>query len=86
MPAEATDELRDFHRFLSEKLSNHPGSCSPEQALDEWRRLHPDRHATEDDLAAIQEALADVAKGDRGIPFTEFDRAFRKRHNLPGQP
>jgi len=86
MPAQATDELRDFHQFLSKKLSNHAGSCSPEQALDEWRRLHPDQQAAEEDLAAIREALADVAQGDCGVPFAEFDRAFRKRHHLPGQP
>jgi hypothetical protein len=24
-----------------------------------------------------------MAKGDRGIPFDQFDHEFRKRHNLP---
>jgi len=67
-------------------LSNHPGSYSPEQALDEWRRLHPDKQAAEEELVASQEALADVAQDDRGIAFAEFDREFRKRHHLPGQP
>jgi len=38
------------------------------------------------DLAAIREALDDMAKGERGIPFEEFDREFRKRHNLPAKP
>jgi len=33
--------------------------------------------------AAIQEALEDVAKGDQGVPFDEFDRDFRRRHDLP---
>jgi hypothetical protein len=54
--------------------------------LDEWRRLHPDAEASDEDVAAIQEALTDMANNDRGIPFEEFDRAFRKRHNLPGKP
>ena len=36
-------------------------------------------------LAALAElkALDDMAKGDHGMPFDEFDREFRKRHNLP---
>ncbi len=86
MPSHLLDELRDFHQFLGEKLNGGPIDWSPEEALDEWRRLHPDDRAPADDLAAIQEALADLAKGDRGVPFEEFDRAFRQRHNLPGQP
>ena len=59
---------------------------SPEEALDEWPWLHPDAQTGSEETAAIQEALADMADGDRGIPFEEFDRDFRTRHNLPGKP
>jgi len=86
MPAHVIDELRNFHRFLSEKLSDGRIDWSPEEALDEWRRLHPDAHVPDEEVAAIQEALTDMAQGDRGIPFDEFDRDFRKRNLLPGQP
>jgi hypothetical protein len=55
---------------------------SPEEALDEWRRLHPQMQAFDEEVAAIREALDDLAKGDRGIPFDEFDRDFQKRNNL----
>jgi len=82
MPAHDIDELRDFHRFLTEKVGSEAADLSPEEALDEWRRLHPPADSSED-AAAIREALEDLAKGDRGIPFDEFDREFRKRHNLP---
>jgi hypothetical protein len=78
-----TDELRDFHTFLRQKLNADGATLSPEEALDEWRRLHPEPQASADDFAAIQEALDDLANGDRGIVFEEFDREFRKRHNLP---
>jgi hypothetical protein len=86
MSARMIEELRDFHRFLGEKLSGGVIDWSPEQALDEWRRQHPDPQAADEELAAIQEALTDLANGDRGIPFAEFDRDFRQRHQLPGQP
>jgi len=83
MPTEMIVELREFHRFLTEKLNADGTDLSPEEALDEWRRLHPQAQATDEEVAAIREALDDMAKGDHGMPFDEFDREFRKRHNLP---
>ena len=82
MPTEMIEELREFHRFLAAKLTADGIDLSPEEALDEWRRLHPQTQAFDEEVAAIREALDDMAKGDRGIPFDEFDRDFRKRHNL----
>jgi len=80
------DEPHDFHQFLGEKLTNGGADVSPEEALDEWRRLRPDSQGLADEVAAIQEALDDMANGDAGIPFDEFDREFRRRHNLPAKP
>jgi hypothetical protein len=77
------EELREFHRFLADKLNGDRIDLSPEEALDEWRRLHPQTQALAEDVTAIREALEDMAKGDRGIPFDQFDRDFRQRHNLP---
>lgn len=85
MPTITTEELRAFHRFLSDRLDAGGTDLSPEEALDEWRRLHPPALAFDEDVAAIQEALDDVARGDRGVPLDEFDRAFRQRHNLPSR-
>ncbi len=82
MPTEIIEELREFHRFLTDKLSADGNDLSPEEALDEWRRLHPQTQALDEEVAAIREALDDMAKGDRGISFAEFDHDFRKRHNL----
>ncbi len=82
MPSQVHEELRRFHDFLSDKV-NEGIEVSPEEALDEWRQLHP--QAVEEDVAAIAEALDDLANGDQGIPFDEFDRDFRKRHNLPAK-
>ena len=38
----AASELREFHRFLSAKLENGGAELLPEEALDEWRQLHPE--------------------------------------------
>jgi hypothetical protein len=76
MPSEVTEELRDFHRFLTHKIESEQSDSSPEEVLDEWRRSHPQTHASDEDLAAIREALDDMAKGDRGIPFDELIKSF----------
>lgn len=85
MNAQSLDDLRDFHRFVGEKVSNGAGSLSPEEVLDEWRILHPDPKAVEEDMAAIQQAIEDMENGDTGILFAEFDRDFRARRMLPPQ-
>ena len=83
MSTQSRDDLREFQRFLNEKVDSGGAALSPEEILDEWRMLHPDTEALEEDAAAIQEALDDLVQGDTGIPFDEFDRGFRARRNLP---
>ena len=75
-------ELREFHEFLTEKLTASDAVVSPEEALDEWRAIHPNEEAFAEDVAAVQEALDDIAAGDDGVTREEFDRQFRQRHGL----
>ena len=82
MYAPSCGNLRDFHGFVGEKVNGDGASLSPEEVLAEWRLLHPTGEALDEDLAAIQEAIDDIENGDIGIPFEEFDRDFRTRHNL----
>jgi len=81
-----TNELRDFRDFLSQKLSNGGAEVSPEEALDEWRTGHPESHAKDEDAAAIQEALDDLAGGERALPFEAFDKEFRAKHQMRTKP
>ena len=86
MKSKSTSELREFHRFLGEKLRNGGAELLPEEVLDQWRELHPEPFDDEDDVAAIQAALDDRANGVKGIPFEEFDREMRREFNLPPPP
>jgi hypothetical protein len=83
MPTETIRELREFHRFLTDKLDADGIDMSPEEVLDERRRLHPQTQAFDEDLAAIREALDDVSKGDHGIPFDQFEGAFGSDATCP---
>jgi hypothetical protein len=84
LPSEMT-ELRAFHAFLSEKLNNGSADLLPEEALNEWRQLHPEPEDYEDDVAAIQAALDEVDRGEY-MSLEEFDRQMRKEFNWPPPP
>ena len=76
------NELREFHRFLGAKLENGGAELLPEEALDEWRQLHPEPWDEEDDVAAIQASIDEFDKGERGMPFEDFMREMRAKYNL----
>jgi hypothetical protein len=83
MNSEQGPELLNFHHFLGEKIAAGDTTISPEQALDEWRVAHRSEDEFNADVAAIREALDDMAQGDTGIDLAQFDREFRERHGLP---
>lgn len=76
-------ELRDFHHFVGAYVDHGGATPSPEEILDEWRQQHPVPEDDADELAGIQESIDDLERGDRGVPFAEFDREFRERHHRP---
>ncbi len=81
MNTDAVSELQSFQQFVGDIVSRGESNASPEEALDQWRAMHP----RDDDLIAVREALDDMNAGDRGVPLDEFDQQFRSRHNLPSQ-
>jgi hypothetical protein len=83
MNASQTTELHEFHRFLTTKLSNGGADLSPEEAVDEWRELHPEPEIDEKEVAAIQEAIDDMVAGDRGRPADEVIADLRKLLGMP---
>jgi hypothetical protein len=80
---DASSDLAEFHDFLGEKLAHGDTHLSPEEALDEWRAVHPAGEASADDYEAVRQALAEMEAGDTGVPFEEFDRRIRAKHGLP---
>jgi len=81
MATDPSSDLGQFHQFIGEKLTSDP-ALSPEDALYLWREVHPADDESGEDLADIEAALDEMGAGGEGIPLTEFDREFRRRHNL----
>lgn len=86
MSSNIDNELASFHEFVAIKLSEKKADLSPEEVLDLWRDEHPLVEEQDDATAAVMEALADMEAGDLGRPWEEFDREFRQRHGLDGNP
>ena len=78
MSTHTRNELQEFQHFLIAHI-NGAQILSPEEALDLWRRENPQPSEYTDTVAALQEAIADMENGDRGIPLADFDAAFRQR-------
>ena len=82
MSIDPTAELAQFQQFIVDHLQKGD-TLSPEEALDLWRLRHPNADDFADSVLALREALVDLDSGERGVPLEEFDREFRRRHDLP---
>ena len=81
MASEIQDDLQAFHRFVGEQLANGGASFSPEECLELWRAEHPTPADLADSVASVQRALEEADRGE-GIPLEDFDREFRRKHDI----
>jgi hypothetical protein len=82
MSSSYQNELANFHQFIGQQLASKHTNLSPEDALDLWREQNPCPDEDAETIAAIRESLANLEAGERGVTIEEFDREFRRRHNL----
>lgn len=82
MSGVATNEVMEFHRFLGVELDKGSAWKTPEQALAVWRRQRPIPPELVESVAAVQQALDDISRGDRGRPAEEVSAEIRQRLGL----
>jgi hypothetical protein len=85
MATDTKNELESFQQFLHRHLSDSGDKLSPEECLQLWRAEHPTSRKFEESVAAVQRALQQAEVGE-GVSLEEFDREFRKKHNLSARP
>jgi len=76
------EQIDQFHRFASERVSRRGGVASLEELIDLWRIENPSPDQAREDLLAVKAAVRDMENGERGQPRDEFARQFRARHGL----
>ncbi len=74
MGVESKNELKHFHDFVADQLTNGGAQLTPEQVLAMWR----DRV---DAIAAVREGF-DAVDAGRTKPLDEFAEDFRQRHRI----
>ena len=72
------EEVNDFASFALGQLQNGRGQLSMDELYDMWRREHPDPADHAGNVAAVQGAIDDFKRGDRGRPAGELSRELRK--------
>lgn len=77
------EQIDSFHQFATERLSNGGADLTMEELFELWRLENPSPERRTADLLAVKAALRDMENGDTGVPFEEFKREFRARHNIP---
>lgn len=81
MSIDSSSDFSGFVQFAAAQLQAGT-ELTPEQAVEQWRAMHPSEDEAADLEAAIQEAIDDMEAGQKGIPFEEFKREFRLRNGL----
>jgi hypothetical protein len=79
-----SSNLTAFIQFATVQMQTD-AELTLEEALDRWWEAHPPEFSNEEAEeieTMIQEALGDIAAGEKGIPFEEFSREFKQRNGL----
>jgi hypothetical protein len=86
MATPAPSELLDFGQLVLNLVAAGEAGLSPEQALHRWKLENLSPHERDEDIAAIEEALADMAAGDRGTPVNDFLQQLDAKLGIPPRP
>lgn len=72
------DEINSFASFAFGRLDDGNTDLSMDELYDMWRRENPDPAAFAENAAAVQAAIDDFNRGDRGGPAGELSRNLRR--------
>lgn len=72
------EEINEFASFALQQLDHGGTELNMDELYDMWRRENPDPAAYAENVAAVQGAIDDFKKGDRGRPTGEVSRELRE--------
>jgi hypothetical protein len=79
MAAGAFDEIVAFRSFIDEQIALGRSDLTPEESLLLWRAQ---RAELDDDVIAVERALAYVDSGGTCVPLRDFINEFRRRKSV----
>ena len=76
------EQIDSFHRFAMQQVEDGQADWSLDALYDQWRMENPSPAETEENIAAIQAAIDDMNRGDRGRAANEVIAEVRSKYNL----
>lgn len=76
-------ELQSFSGYVTSLIASGKADVPPEVALLQWRLENLSPEERDEEVRAIQEALDDIAAGDRGTPADEFLAEINAEFGMP---
>jgi len=80
-----SEDLREFHSYLTSRLASGEGSLSPEEILDQWRERHPSPRELADSAADIQDAVDEMRAEESDQLAREVVADVRRELGLPSR-
>jgi hypothetical protein len=74
-------ELRNFGEYIAQLVASGT-NVTPEDALVRWRMENLSPEEFDEEVQAIQEALDDMAAGDRGVPLQQVLKEINAEFGL----
>jgi hypothetical protein len=82
MSIDSNAELRSFGQYIEQLVASGNSKLTPEDALAQWRMENLSPEEYEEEVRAIQEALDDIAAGDKGVPWGQVIKDINAEFGL----
>ena len=76
------EELDRFAEFARQRLGNGGSQLSLDELFDLWRSENPSDELYAENVAAVNAAIDDFRKGDRGKPAGEHSDELRREFGI----
>lgn len=76
------EELDRFAEFARQRLGNGGSELSLDELFDLWRSENPSDELYAENVAAVNAAIDDFRKGDRGTPAGEHSDELRREFGI----
>lgn len=80
--ATTEQDLRDFNRFVQQRLGTGDAEASLDELFDLWRQENPSDELQAENLAAIAASIDDFKRGERGTPAGSHSEELRREFRL----
>jgi len=75
-------DLKSFHAFAQQHISNSVADLSLDELFDLWRDENPSDALHAENVAAVAAAIDDFQNGDRGTPAGGHSAALRREFGI----